>query len=279
MEELVSRAVKFVDAFTGIFAGMGVNDIQQHRDAHLVGSVDQFLQFLRHAEPGRSGKEIGNLVAKGCIVRMLHDSHDLNGVVTQILDAGQRVLTELIEGADFALLLRHTDVALIDEEILFGLEVGIRPVEGRHFVDRGTPGGGAGVLDDTGGIQGDAIQLLAVMYHNGHDALAFFQGILTGQEQLKNAILLALHRMGVTIPTAEVTGQVHSFGGRGPFPIDPATFYLMETIVKMTVCKIRKRSVNRQISLLFLEIAHAHLNIGLKGLQIRIQLCDLKRHC
>ena len=114
------------------------------------------------------------------------------------------------------------------------------------------------------------------MYHNGHDALAFFQGILTGQEQLKNAILLALHGMGIAVPATEITGQIHPFGGRCPLTVDPATIDLMEAIIQMAIGEICQRTFRtHQGCLLVLVIAHAHFDIALKGLQIRIQLCDL----
>ena len=43
MEKLVDCAVKFVDALPGVFAGMGVDHIQKHRNAHTVGCIDQFF--------------------------------------------------------------------------------------------------------------------------------------------------------------------------------------------------------------------------------------------
>ena len=56
MEELIHSAVKLANTFTGILGSMGMDHIQQHRNAHLMGFIDQCLQLLRCTEAGRSGK-------------------------------------------------------------------------------------------------------------------------------------------------------------------------------------------------------------------------------
>lgn len=43
------------------------------------------------------GKEAGDLVAKGGVVSVFHDGHQLNGVVSQFLDAGEDISGELCE--------------------------------------------------------------------------------------------------------------------------------------------------------------------------------------
>jgi hypothetical protein len=63
------------------------------------------------------GKEAGNLVAKGSIVSVLHDSHQLDSVVAQLLDTGQHVGRELCELANAGLSCRNTNwVSEIESE-------------------------------------------------------------------------------------------------------------------------------------------------------------------
>ena len=43
VEELVGSAVEFVDALPGVFRSMGVDDVQQDGDPHIVGCIDQLF--------------------------------------------------------------------------------------------------------------------------------------------------------------------------------------------------------------------------------------------
>ena len=49
---------------------------------------------------------------------MLHDRHDLQGVVALLLDHWQHILHKLTIRTDLLLLRCHTDVALVDQERL-----------------------------------------------------------------------------------------------------------------------------------------------------------------
>ena len=51
VEELVLGAIEHVDAFRGVFGGVGMHHIQQHPQPHPVGLVHQILQILRFSEP------------------------------------------------------------------------------------------------------------------------------------------------------------------------------------------------------------------------------------
>ena len=69
MEVLVDCAVKHIQTLTGVGCAVGVHHVQQHRNAHLVGSIDQMLQILGCAESGGSGEEVADLIAKGWNIR------------------------------------------------------------------------------------------------------------------------------------------------------------------------------------------------------------------
>ena len=86
MEELPDSAVEHIDALGGVLDGVGVDQVQQDPDAHRVGLVDQILQVLGFAEPGGCGIEVGHLVTERAVIGMLHDGHELNGVVAGFFD-------------------------------------------------------------------------------------------------------------------------------------------------------------------------------------------------
>lgn len=55
------------------------------------------------------GKEAGDLVTKRGVVRVFHDGHQLNGVVSQLLDAGEDIGGELCELTNTTLGRRNSD--------------------------------------------------------------------------------------------------------------------------------------------------------------------------
>ena len=59
-------------------------------------------------------KEVGDMIAKGAIVGVLLHSHDLNGVVAQLANAGQHGHAEVQVAVHTRLLARHANVALVD---------------------------------------------------------------------------------------------------------------------------------------------------------------------
>lgn len=58
----------------------------------------------QHITIATAGSEkVGDLVAKGGVVGVLHDGHELDGIVAQLLDAGKDIGGELGEQANTAL--------------------------------------------------------------------------------------------------------------------------------------------------------------------------------
>ena len=71
---------------------------------------------------------------------MLHDRHDLQGIVALLLDHRQHILHKLPIGTDLLLLRCHTNVALVDQE-WFVTEGGAFAPEGKWSL--GVPYDGA----------------------------------------------------------------------------------------------------------------------------------------
>ena len=280
VEELVVGAVKLVDALPGIFGGVGMDHVQKHRQTQLMGLVHQGLQFLRGAEAGGGGKEIGHLVAEGGIIGMLHNGHDLDGIVAQSLDPGQNPLPKFIIGTHPGLLLGHANVALIDVEGLLRLEIPVGPVKFLlRRVDDGTPAHVPGVLHHIVGIERNPVQLPALTRHDGHDLLAVPQGVLPGQEYLEDAVFQLLHGAAVPVPVVKVTGQVHGLRAGGPLPVDPAVAAPMDAVEQMAVGKVRKRLAGGQQGGLGADVVlHPQIQIGLIFFQQRVDFGHFQLH-
>ena len=75
------------------------------------------------------------MVSERTIIRMLLNGHNLNTIVSVLLDSRQYILTELIVCSYLFGILRHSDMALVDEKRrLVGLKLGLLP-----FIRLGVP--------------------------------------------------------------------------------------------------------------------------------------------
>ena len=280
VEELVGSTVKEVEAFPGVLAGVGMDHVQKHRDAQLMGFINKPFQRLGSSETGGDRKEIADLVAERAVVGMLHDRHDLNGVVAKLVDAGQNVFPELIEGANLALLLAHTDMALVNKKVLLGHKAAVRPLEFLlGIIDHRVPGDGLGILEHPLCVQGDAVQFLPVVDYNRNHGHAVLEGVRSLEEEFEHAVLLFLHRMLIAVPAAEITGEVHLLRGRCPLPVVPAVLCLVKTKVAVAVCKIRQGlSLFQQFLFLFRKALGANIKIFFERLHRRVVFKNLVIH-
>ena len=83
MEVLVISSIPHVNAFVNIFSCMRMNNIDDHLDSIFMGLIDKLLEFVRLSEAGRDTEEIRDVITERTIIRMFHDSHDLDNVVTE----------------------------------------------------------------------------------------------------------------------------------------------------------------------------------------------------
>jgi hypothetical protein len=117
-----------------------------------VCCVDQLFQIVWEAISAACRKEAVDLVAEASIVCMLHNRHQLYGIVAQVLDAGEDVVRELFVCSNSRLGGGDTDVGFVDTGAL-GLrrslvlpDVLLRGIPEARIVD----GGDAELLGDTG---------------------------------------------------------------------------------------------------------------------------------
>ena len=115
VEVEVFPSVKLTEAFKGVLDAVAVDNVHDDGYAFSMGVVHQGLEFLGGAEPGGKCEEIGHLIAERAVIRVLLESHDLDGVVAKLLYAGKDVLSEFLKGTNLFLLRGHADMALIDK--------------------------------------------------------------------------------------------------------------------------------------------------------------------
>ena len=270
MEELPGGAIKHIDTFCGILDGMGVYHIQQNPQPHAVGGIDQIFQIFRLTKPGGSSVEIGDLIAKGTVVGMLHDGHKLDGVVTGFLDMGENIIGEFPIGADFSLFLGHAYMGFINIKFVLACKILIRPGEGFTVVLNFTgKGDGFRVLNHPAGIQGNVLCTGQVCVHNGFHLAAFPQRIVTFQEDFPVAVSDVLQRVTGFIPVIELSLQVELIGAGGPFPVVPPTVNVVESVVIVGVGKIRQGLISRQKTS-FRCVIQEHPQINIPGKRLKL---------
>ena len=111
------------------------------------------------------------------------------------------------------------------------------------------------------------------------DALTVFQGILAGEEDFPDAVVLLLHGVASAVPEVEVAGEVHGFSGGSPLPVVPAVVGLMEAVEHMAVGEFPEGLTVFQDALSgVFQIGHPQLQIACVGLQNRIIFQNLQAH-
>ena len=93
--ELVVSAIESADSIQNIRASMRVDAVHDHHDAVPVRLINHILHIVRSSRPGRDGKEVRHVVAKGSIVAVLLDCHKLNAVVSHVLDSWKHIVCKL----------------------------------------------------------------------------------------------------------------------------------------------------------------------------------------
>ena len=87
VEELPYRSIKHMDTFRCVLNRMGMDQIQQDTDAHIMGFIHKIFQILRMTEPGTGRKEVGHLVAKASVIRMMSSVTAIINAITYVLIA------------------------------------------------------------------------------------------------------------------------------------------------------------------------------------------------
>jgi hypothetical protein len=249
--------VEHVQAVEDVLRCMAVHHIQQDCDTHAVGSIYQLLEIVWRAVSTACREEAVDLVTETGIVCVLHNCHQLYGVVSQVLDARQDVLGELFVGGYFRLWGGDTDVGFVDAgtlglrrslvlpDVLLGRVPEARIVDGRGVQLLGNAGNPHGKTLLTGAVVGHDER-----YLNKHCQLpgSFWEmyrayldlgvmgnrglTVLARHRHLEDAKVVLGHGRRIAVPVVEVANEVCSHGVGRPLAVqDVAVGLDMEAIL------------------------------------------------
>ena len=130
MKEASRRSIEHVDAIENVLATVAVHQIKQDCQSVLVCFVDQGLQLFRRTETAGRCEEACHLISKTSVVRMFHNGHQLNSIVsyddrsiaTRSLDHRQTLLdnarnnvqTKVLVGRDRRFRRTDAHVSFVD---------------------------------------------------------------------------------------------------------------------------------------------------------------------
>ena len=110
--------VKPGQAVVRVAGDVRVHDIQEHADPELVRLVHQVLEVLGRARPGAHGERVGDVVAERRVVCVLLDGHQLDRVISALLDAGKDVVCKIPVRRHLLVRRGHAHVRLVNLERL-----------------------------------------------------------------------------------------------------------------------------------------------------------------
>jgi len=176
-------AIEFIQAIQHILGGVTVNHIQKHHNSKTVCSIDELFQVIGGTISAACSKEAVDLVTETCIVCMLHDRHELNDIVPQMLDSRQHILCELLVCRDPQLWGGNANVGFVYSNALGLLWSGV-------FEDISL---GGGWVPESSIIDWRDFQVLGNIFDPRRNSLDSFarggdQGKLPGQHRFMTAV-------------------------------------------------------------------------------------------
>ena len=210
---------------------------------------------------------------------MLHDGHELDGVVSGLLHAVEDAVGKFAVGADGFVLLRHAHVGFVDEQgAQLALAVAaVRPAEGAvRRPDLAVELVGLGIAHHAAYVGGDTVELLAVFRHLHLDALAVHERVLAGQDDLPVAVFQPGHGVAFAVPVVEVADEVHLIRAGRPLAVHPAVVRAGDAVVEVAVGKGGQVALVAQQSAARIRVAlHAQGDIAVIWLQPWVDGQDL----
>lgn len=114
VEVTIIASVEHVQTVQYVLGSVAVNDIEEDGDSHAMCSVNQLFQVVWKSVAATRSEEAVDLVPETGVVGVFHDSHQLDGIVSQVLDARESVGSELFVACNFGLGRRDSDVSFVD---------------------------------------------------------------------------------------------------------------------------------------------------------------------
>lgn len=117
-----TSSIELVETIKYVFAGVGVDNVKEDGDTVAMRRIDESLELLWCTETTRRREKVCYLIAKRGIVRMLHDCHNLDTIISlweskiftyKICDSREDVSGEFWVGSDLSLWTGNTNMSLV----------------------------------------------------------------------------------------------------------------------------------------------------------------------
>jgi len=191
-----------------------------------MGSVNELLEVIWETISTACSEEAVDLVSETGVVCMLHDCHQLYGVVSEVLDTWEDIARELLVGRNLGLGRRNANVGFVDSSAL-GLR---RPLVlpdvllGRVPEARIVYGGDIEVLGHSGDPGWEALLTSMIV---GSDERHLDFGVvgdggltvLARHRHLEDTKVVLGHGRRIAIPVIEVANEVCTQSKRCPFAV------------------------------------------------------------
>ena len=204
---------------------------------------------------------------------MLLEGHDLQGVVPEVADARQHVLTELVERGDLLILGAHADMGLVDEgAAVVRDKAGMPPAV---FLRRKPYLGGENlrfrILDAAGRIGRKPLAAAAVPLHQPFEQRAV-RHLRSRQTEFPVAASDGVQPVSLILPPAvEIPDEVYRRGIRSPLPEDHFLLVGVHSVVQVVVHCIREpAAISGQLLFPDYQFPVAFFNLAPVGHQIWI---------
>ena len=95
-----------------------MHNVENHIESETVCLIDEVLELVWGPVATGGGKEAGHMITKTAVVGMLHDCHQFNTVVAEVLDAREQVISKVDVTGHLGFRRRDSDVTLVDSKAL-----------------------------------------------------------------------------------------------------------------------------------------------------------------
>lgn len=112
----VIRAIEPVYSVVHVIGGVSVHYIYDDSDSDAVRPINQVLELVGGALPARRCVEARHVVAEGAVVGVLLYRHQLDAVVSTLLDMGKNGVSKVRVRVHFPNLGAHAYMALVNTE-------------------------------------------------------------------------------------------------------------------------------------------------------------------
>ena len=204
---------------------MGVNDVEHDEEAERVGLVDHVLEVVGRAVATGSREEAGHLVPEAGVVSVLHDGHDLDGVVSQFDDPREDVVGKVEVRVDLAVERGNADVTFVDAQRRRLFRFGVFHLEFLPRVPKVVLVQVVVVGQDVAGpgiqaAERAAVRTLDRQLQLGQVSNAALASLVRRQAKLPAAVSQTLQRELELVPIVEVAEEPQPLRGRRPLSHD-----------------------------------------------------------